>query len=177
VTRRPMRHASEVSIAFERDSTSVPAGGGGGIAMSSTSADTTLVFVDTNILVYAHDATAGTKREQARALLVELWESGTGCLSVQVLQEFFVVVTTKVPRPLEADTAAAVIADLARWHVHAPAPNDLLAAIGIHSRTGLSFWDAMIVRSATALGCSELRTEDLSEGQILEGVRVVNPFR
>lgn len=86
-------------------------------------------FVDTNVLVYAHDVTAGDKHGQARALLEELWGTREGCLSVQVLQEFFVTTTRKIPKPLEAPAAGQIINDLALWHVHAPAARDVLAAI------------------------------------------------
>jgi predicted nucleic acid-binding protein len=133
-------------------------------------------FVDTNILVYAHDATAGQKRERARALLTELWASGEGCLSVQVLQEFFVTVTRKVPKPLDAASAAAIIADLSHWRVHSPRSDDVLSAIDSHRSQDISFWDAMIVCSAASLGCGTLYSEDLNPGQQYEGVRVRNPF-
>jgi predicted nucleic acid-binding protein len=89
-------------------------------------------FVDTNILVYAHDDSAADKRDQARALVEQLWESRDGCLSVQVLQEFFVTVTRKIAKPLSPAMAKEIIADLARWYVHTPAPDDVLAAISIH---------------------------------------------
>jgi predicted nucleic acid-binding protein len=105
-------------------------------------------FVDTSVLVYAHDVTAGYKHSRARALVEELWETRQGCLSVQVLQEFFVTTTRKIPKPLEVAATARIIDDLAHWHVHAPAAVDVLAAIDIHQRTGASFWDAMILRSA-----------------------------
>src|SRR5437016_486781 len=83
-----------------------------------------------------------------------------GCLSVQVLQEFFVTTTWKLPRPLEAPAAAQIVDDLAHWHVHSPAVADVRAAIDIHQRTGASFWDAMILRSAQELGCQILYSED-----------------
>ena len=133
-------------------------------------------FVDTNVLVYAHDVTAGAKHTRARALVEELWDTRQGCLSVQVLQEFFVTTTRKIPRPLEAPAAAQIIADLAHWHVHAPAAGDVLGAIDTHQRTGASFWDAMILRSAKELGCQVLHSEDLNAGQDYEGVEVRNPF-
>jgi predicted nucleic acid-binding protein len=133
-------------------------------------------FVDTNVLVYAHDITAGDKHSRARALVEELWNTREGCLSIQVLQEFFVATTRKIPRPLEAPAAAQIIDDLTHWHVHAPAAADVLAAIDIHQRTGASFWDAMILRSAKELGCQTLQSEDLNPGQAYEGVRVLNPF-
>jgi len=134
-------------------------------------------FVDTNVLVYAHDDSAGGKRDQARALVEQLWESRDGCLSVQVLQEFFVTVTRKIAKPLDAETAKAIVADLSRWHLHVPAADDVLAAIGIHQRTGNSFWDAMIVRSAAEIGCIVLYSEDLNAGQEYSGVSVENPFQ
>jgi predicted nucleic acid-binding protein len=133
-------------------------------------------FVDTNVLVYAHDVTAGDKHDRARALLEELWDTREGCLSVQVLQEFFVTTTRKIPKPLEAPAAGQVINDLALWQVHAPAARDVLAAIDIHQQTGASFWDAMIIRSAQELGCQTLYSEDLNPGQAYAGVRVSNPF-
>jgi predicted nucleic acid-binding protein len=134
-------------------------------------------FVDTNVLVYAHDESAGGKRDQARALVEQLWESRDGCLSVQVLQEFFVTVTRKIGRPLSPEVAKEIIADLARWFVHVPAGDDVLAAISIHQETGISFWDAMIVRSAAEIGCTLLYSEDLNPGQEYSGVRVENPFQ
>ncbi len=134
-------------------------------------------FVDTNILLYAHDSSAGTKRDQARALVEQLWESREGCLSVQVLQEFYVNVTRKIAKPLDTETAKEIIADLSRWHLHVPAAHDVLGAIGIHERTGISFWDAMIVRSAAEMGCAVLYSEDLNAGQEYSGVRAENPLQ
>jgi len=85
---------------------------------------------------YAHDDSAGTKRDQARALVEQLWGSRDGCLSVQVLQEFFVTVTRKITKPVDAETAKAIVTDLSRLYLHVPAADDVLAAIGIHQRTG-----------------------------------------
>jgi predicted nucleic acid-binding protein len=134
-------------------------------------------FVDTNILLYAHDDSAGTKRDQARALVEQLWESRDGCLSVQVLQEFFVNVTRKITKPLSVETAKGIVADLSHWHMHVPAADDVLGAIGIHQRAGISFWDSMIVHSAAEMGCTVLYSEDLNAGQDYSGVRVRNPFQ
>jgi predicted nucleic acid-binding protein len=134
-------------------------------------------FVDTNILVYAHDSSAGAKRDQARTLVEQLWESREGCLSVQVLQEFFVNLTRKIARPVDTETAKEIIADFSRWHVHVPAADDVLGAIGLHQRDGISFWDAMIVRSAAEMSCTLLYSEDLNAGQDYSGVRVENPLQ
>lgn len=133
-------------------------------------------FVDTNILIYAHDRSAGTKHEIASELIRSLWESGNGSLSVQVLQEFFVNITRKVPRPLEVAMAAEIIADLATWDVHAPTAADVLDAIQMAGRYGITFWDSMILVSAQSLGCETVWSEDLSAGQRYGGVQVLNPL-
>ncbi len=134
-------------------------------------------FVDTNVLVYAHDQTASAKLDRASKLIDDLWESGEGCLSLQVLQEFFVNITRRVARPLPARVAAEVIEKLGNWTTHSPTTKDLLAAIDIHGRRKISLWDALIVRSASRLGCKVLWTEDLKDGETYDGVRVRNPFR
>jgi predicted nucleic acid-binding protein len=133
-------------------------------------------FADTNILVYAHDRTAGRKRDRARALITELWDAGNGGISVQVLQEFFVTVTRKVPAPLDSETAARIVDTLTHWTIHAPTAADVVAAIAIHRRNNIPFWDAMIIQSASQLGCALLWSEDLNSGQVYEGVLVLNPF-
>ncbi|MGE3885010.1 MAG: PIN domain-containing protein [Vicinamibacterales bacterium] len=140
------------------------------------SADVARAFVDTNILVYAHDASAGPKKAAAEALLARLWETGTGCLSVQVLQEFFVTVTRKVASPLPVDEAAERIRELAAWRVFSPGADDVRAAIALHQKTALGFWDAMIVHAAAESGCDVLWTEDLNDGQVIRSVHIRNPF-
>ena len=133
-------------------------------------------FVDTNVVVYAHDETAGVKRERAKSLLEELWNARTGCLSVQVLQEVYVTLTAKVPKPVEPGTASAIVGDLSRWRVHMPGPDDVAGAITLHRRHRIGFWDAMIVWSAQQLGCAILWSEDFNPGQVFDGMRVRSPF-
>ncbi|GFN22416.1 PIN domain-containing protein [Thermanaeromonas sp. C210] len=133
-------------------------------------------FVDTNVWVYAHDTSAGERHARAKALITELWQSGNGCLSVQVLQDFYVTVTQKVRKPLSPETAARIIEYLSNWRVHTPDARDVLAAINIQQRYGISFWDAMIIRSAEALDCRVIWSEDLNPGQYYGEVKVVNPF-
>ena len=133
-------------------------------------------FVDTNLFVYAYDSSSGGKREVARGLIAGLWESREGCASVQVLQELFVNLTRKVPMPLPARDVASLIEDFSAWPVHSPGPRDVLSAVELHERAGVSFWDAMILTSARSLGCRVLYSEDLNPGQSYDGVRVVNPF-
>ena len=133
-------------------------------------------FVDANVLVYAFDASAGQKKVAAEQLLAQLWEAGTGCLSVQVLQEFFVTVTGKVAKPLPVEEAADRIREFGAWKVFAPGPNDVLRAITLHEQAKISFWDAMVVHAAAELGCDVLWTEDLNDGQVIGGVRTRDPF-
>lgn len=133
-------------------------------------------FVDTNILVYAHDSTAGERHEIARSLVNELWASRQGCLSLQVLQEFYVVVTRKVPHPLSPMTARNVIALLSSWQVHQPSIADLLFAIDLQQRYDLSLWDSLILVSAQRLNCTVIWSEDFNTGQRFGDLTVQSPF-
>ena len=133
-------------------------------------------FVDTNVLIYAHDRSAGPKHARAREMVQELWRSGAGCLSIQVLQEFYVNVTQKVARPLAPELAAQIVRDLGTWQVHSPGVADVLDAIRLQARYRLSFWDAMVVTSAIQVGCHTLWSEDLNPGQVYDQVTVASPF-
>ena len=117
-------------------------------------------FVDTNILVYAYDISAGDKHVIASQLVNTWWEESTGCLSLQVLQEFYITVTLKIARPLESQLARQIIADLAHWRIHSPDADDLLRAIDLQMETQTSFWDALILQSARQLGCKTLYSEE-----------------
>lgn len=141
-----------------------------------SAAEPTREFLDSNVIVYGHSATSDERRERASALLDRLWESATGCLSIQVLQESFVTLTRKVPQPLAPALAAGVIEEYGRWSVHSPSADDVLLAIELSIKLRLSFWDAMIIHSARTLGCKILWTEDLNEGQSYGGVIARNPF-
>lgn len=134
-------------------------------------------FIDSNILVYAFDHAAARKGAQARSLVIDLWQSGRGCLSIQVLQEFFVSVTAKIPHPLSVQDAGREVVNLSAWQLHRPAASDVISAIELHQRLRVSFWDAMILQSARRMGCEVLWTEDLNDGQSYDGVIVRNPFR
>ncbi len=134
-------------------------------------------FVDSNIHVYARDAHAGEKRVIAQELVERLWREGSGATSVQVLCEFYAVVTRKIREPLEMERALRVVRNLSQWRVHEPGAAHVERAARRAARSKLSFWDAMIVESAIALGCAVLWSEDLQDGAVYEGVRVRNPFR
>ncbi len=139
-------------------------------------AATSLQFVDTNILIYAHDRSAEVKHRLALALVRDLWASRVGCVSIQVLQEFYVNITRNVAHPLSLETAAHIVADLAAWEVHRPSVDDALNAIRVQERHQISFWDAMIIVSAQQLGCATLWSEDLGTGQVFDMVTVRSPF-
>ncbi len=134
-------------------------------------------FVDTNILVYAYDRSAGIKHHVAAQLVEGCWENENGGLSLQVLQEFYVAVTQKIRTPLDWQTSRQIVSDLAHWRLHTPEASDLLQAIDLQYNYQLAFWDAMIIQSAACLGCKQLISEDLSHGQVFGEVQVVNPFK
>jgi len=133
-------------------------------------------FVDTNVLVYAEDRDDERKHSIARDLVVELWRSREGVLSVQVLQEFFVTVTRKIARPLSATKAQEIVQEYLRWRVVDNTGTLLTSAIGLVQRSNVSFWDAMIIQAAIDAGCHRIYSEDLNDGQRFESATVHNPF-
>jgi predicted nucleic acid-binding protein len=137
---------------------------------------TATVFVDSNILVYAHDRDAGAKQQCAAARLRELWQAGSARVSTQVLQEFYVNVTKKIPVPLSPSRARELIRNYASWVHSAITPTTVVRASDISETWRLSFWDSMILAAAEQDGAAELLTEDLRHGQVVAGIRIVNPF-
>lgn len=133
-------------------------------------------FVDTNILLYAYDSADSLRHRRAMELVGELGRSRQGAVSVQVLQEFYVNAISKIARPLAPQVARQRLRALSRWPTHSPLPADVLAASVLGEDNRISFWDAMIVHSASALGCIRLWTEDLNPGQVISGVEIANPF-
>jgi predicted nucleic acid-binding protein len=105
-------------------------------------------FVDANVLLYAYDTAAGVRHDRAAELVGRIWSERNGALR-----------------------------SLSRWRIHSPLADDVVAAASWSRQYQLSFWDAMIVRSAAELHCGTLWSEDLNDGQLIEGVRVRNPFR
>jgi predicted nucleic acid-binding protein len=133
-----------------------------------------LVFFDSNVLVYADDAASPAKRERAIELVAEHLRRGTAVVSLQVLQEYFVAATRKLK--VSAEIAQQKVQILARGRVVRFEANEVLAAIELHRLTQISFWDAMIVHAARSAGVAVLYSEDLQSGAYLGGVRVINPF-
>jgi predicted nucleic acid-binding protein len=134
------------------------------------------VFVDTNVLIYAHDLDAGLQHDRAVSIVSGLWEKGNGIISVQVLQEFYVNVTRKISKPLTPASARGLIKNYLAWHVEPNEPSTVLLASEIGERNLLSFWDALIVASASKAGADRILSEDLNHGQIIEGILIENPF-
>jgi predicted nucleic acid-binding protein len=132
-------------------------------------------FVDTNVLIYAHDIDAGPKHEIAKSVIRELWGERAGLLSTQVLQEFYVNVTRKIASPLSKVSARAVIHSYGSWCIET-ALVDVTIAFQVEDESQIGFWDALVIASAARAGAARLVSEDLNAGQTVLGVRIENPF-
>ena len=135
-----------------------------------------VVFVDTNILIYAHDADASSKQARAAAALRELWDSGAGRLSVQVLQEFFVNATRKLATPLAHMSAREVVSSYGAWIREPTTADTVTRAIDVAALAQISFWDALIVASAEQAQATQIYSEDLNAGQTIAGIKIINPL-
>jgi predicted nucleic acid-binding protein len=133
-------------------------------------------FVDTNILIYAHDTSAGVKHQRARTLLEHLWSSGKGVLSTQVLQELCINLRRKVSRPLPAEEVRLLIRDYLAWEVITNTPESVIQALDLEMRYKTSFWDALILQAAESSGATILYSEDLATGERYGTIQVVNPL-
>jgi predicted nucleic acid-binding protein len=132
-------------------------------------------FVDTNVLIYAHDVDAGQKYEAAKQALSELWANRTGFLSMQVLQEFYVNVTRKLSKPLVKKSARTIVDRYRVWCVDTTQA-EIAVAFRIEDEARIGFWDALICAAALKAGAEQILSEDLNSGQKIAGIRVVNPF-
>jgi predicted nucleic acid-binding protein len=133
------------------------------------------IFVDTNVLIYAHDLDAKAKQEAAKTILHGLWNERTGVLSMQVLQEFYVNVTRKIPHPLSKESARVVVSTYTTWCIDTTAA-EIWSAFRIEDESHIGFWDALIVASAVKSGADRILSEDLNPGQTISGVFIENPF-
>jgi predicted nucleic acid-binding protein len=133
-------------------------------------------FVDTNILMYAHDTAAGEKHRRAKALVEELWDTRAGVVSTQVLQELAVNLRRKAKKPLDAKATRDVVSDYLAWHVVVNSGDSILEALDLETRYRVSFWDALVIQAAHAAGAEILYSEDLSDSQRYGAVRVKNPL-
>jgi predicted nucleic acid-binding protein len=134
------------------------------------------IFVDSNVLVYARDASEPDKQPKASAWMTHLWRSRAGRLSIQVLHEFYVTVTQKLQPGIDRESARKEIRDLMSWRPVALDTALLEGAWGVQDRHRLSWWDSLIVAAAQRAACRNLLTEDLSDGQRYEDLVVTNPF-
>jgi predicted nucleic acid-binding protein len=132
-------------------------------------------FIDTNVLIYAHDIDARVKNDIAKEVLRELWSERTGVLSMQVLQEFYINVTRKITSPLSKESARSVVTSYATWCTETT-PIEISAAFRIEDESRIGFWDALIVSSAVKSGATRLLSEDLKPGQRIGGIVIENPF-
>jgi predicted nucleic acid-binding protein len=139
---------------------------------------TGLCFLDTNVLVYTFDATAPDKCEKARGWVCSALQTGRGIISTQVVQEFLHVATRKFASPLTAGEAVdylnTILAPLCQHH---PSLAGYETALRIREKTGLSWYDALIVTAALETGCRWLISEDLGHGQSIRTVTIINPFK
>lgn len=135
------------------------------------------VFVDTNVLVYAYDVSAGAKHETAVKIMLDLWNTGCGVVSMQVLQEFFVNVTGKIAKPLDVLTAREIVRDLLKWNPVLINGDLLVDAIDIHAAHKHSFWDSLIIAAAIEAGADTLISEDLSDRLRIKSLVIKNPFK
>jgi predicted nucleic acid-binding protein len=131
-------------------------------------------FFDTNVLVYADDLDYPAKQLTARKLWAEYRLAGSGVVSLQVLQEYFVNVTRKLG--VDPEIARQKIELLTEFNMIVLAAADVLAAVDLHRSDKISFWDALIVRAASKSGCQILLSEDMQHGRVIDGVEIVNPF-
>jgi len=133
-------------------------------------------FVDTNILVYAHDTGCGAKHGRAKSLVSDLWQERSGVINTQVLQELYVNLRRIAKKPMLQAEAKQVLADYLTWEVVVNDGESILGALELEERYKISFWDAMIVQAANAAGVERLYSEDLNHGQRYGSVVAVNPF-
>jgi predicted nucleic acid-binding protein len=132
-------------------------------------------FVDTNVLIYAHDVDARAKHTVAKDLLRGLWRERCGVVSMQVLQEFYVNVTRKIASPIPKDAARLVVNTYSIWCVETT-PAEISAAFRIEDESRIGFWDALIVASAVKSGAIRILSEDMNAQQKISGIRIENPF-
>ena len=135
-----------------------------------------VVFVDTNVLVYAQDRAMADKHVAARNWLRALWLNRAGRISTQVMHEFYAVTTRRLRPPMTTGDARAEVARYQRWHPWLVDFATIETAWGIESRFQINYWDALMVAAAQQQGCTILLTEDLQHDQWIDKLRVVNPF-
>jgi len=135
------------------------------------------VFVDTNVLVYAYDKDAGKKHRIAVDIMKDLWRSGRGTISAQILQEFFVTLTKKISAPMDISDVRETIRRLSKWDILLIDVDAIIRATELQERYKYSFWDSLIIAAAIAGGARTILSEDLADGQTIQGLTIKNPFK
>jgi predicted nucleic acid-binding protein len=116
------------------------------------------------------------KHKIAADVLRELWRNDSGALSTQVLPEFYVNVTAKISKPISPAQARTIISRYRVWPLEENNADSILRASEIQEHFRLSFWDALIIAAAIKAGAKTLLSEDLNAGQVIEGVKIMNPL-
>ena len=135
-----------------------------------------LVFVDTNVLLYAVDDTVVSKRDQAQTWLIALWSQRCGRLSTQVLNEYYWNVRKKFKNSVSLGDARAEVRRYQHWQPWLVDHATIESAWAVETRYQVSFWDALLVAAAQHMGCRYLLTEDLQHGQVIDKLQVLSPF-
>ena len=136
-----------------------------------------LVFIDTNVLVYAFDADAGEKFTKAQSILKKCWDSQTGAVSTQVLQEFYVTITSKLTNKVEKQCARNIVQSFKAWPLHCITPDNIIEASEFEEKNKFSFWDSLIVVAAQKIGANIIYSEDMQDGRQLGNLTIINPFQ
>ncbi|QTD46074.1 PIN domain-containing protein [Ottowia testudinis] len=136
-----------------------------------------LVFVDTNVLIYAEDCTDAAKQALALEWIGRLWRTRSGRLSTQVLNEFYVNVTRKLkPAMPQGDARALVRRYAAGWNPWQLDQPTVETAWAMEARHGLSYWDCLVLAAAQHSGCALVLSEDMQHEARYGAVQVINPF-
>lgn len=134
-------------------------------------------FIDTNVLVYAYDVKAKSKHEVAKNILNDCWNNRSGIVSTQVLQEFYVTITKKLPKTIPLQEARDIVEEFLSWSVYEVTPADIISASESEEKLRYSFWDSLIITSAQRAKASILYSEDMRDGQHIGDLTIINPFK
>jgi len=136
-----------------------------------------MIFLDTNILVYAYDLDEKSKRQTAKDILTDCWNNRSGVISTQVLQEFYVTLTRKLSSKLPASEARDVVSDFLSWSIYQIAATDIGEASETEDQYGYTFWDSLVITAARNARAEVLYSEDMQDGQQLGDLKIINPFK
>ncbi len=135
------------------------------------------IFVDTNVLVYTRDSSEKPKQRRADEWMKRLWATGSGRLSVQVLQEFYVTVTQKLKPGMTQAAAREDVRNLSKWQPVGSDPSLLELAWSVQDQHRVNWWDSLILAAALQSNCQHVLTEDLADGTEFDDVTIIDPFR